>query len=285
MSPVTGKLVGDIKWLVAREPEQPGTIMRLGSILSDPEDLESSLNLHSIPDIPDRNRRNVSVAVQRTIKAELEQENSAFLKAVPSLPVFSAGASADGHWNHSATTTVEAMNVRAVVFIPDDEFMREALEDANVIKYARGAPFGRSLYVIVGTATASKLSVQETQSRAWGAGASANLSVPAVADAEAGVSHERVNGAESGLDVGEECDFAYRVRQFYYSKIFGLCGGRNRTKKALFGEDRGAQPTGPLEEPLPQFDHFKDEDAVGERSVSVIMSIPDEEEEDLDSDE
>jgi hypothetical protein len=40
-------------WLVHRYVEKPGTLVRLGSILKDPEDLESSLNLHAINKIPD----------------------------------------------------------------------------------------------------------------------------------------------------------------------------------------------------------------------------------------
>ncbi len=47
-----GHVAGKMLWMVPRYAELEGTLIRLGSILSDPENLESSLNLNAIPAIP-----------------------------------------------------------------------------------------------------------------------------------------------------------------------------------------------------------------------------------------
>lgn len=58
--------------------------MKLGSILKDPENLGSSLNLHDINEIPERDKRDASIAVSRHVQTELSKDNSVLVKAVDS---------------------------------------------------------------------------------------------------------------------------------------------------------------------------------------------------------
>lgn len=235
--------------------------MKLGSILKDPENLESSLNLHDINEIPERDKRDASIAVSRHVQTKLSKDNSVLVKAVPSIPAFSAGASADGHLRHEAKTTVDALNVRATVFIPSPDYMNEALKNKDVKEYAKGL-FGKPLYIIVGTATASKLSIKEHQSKENKASDSVNFVAPGgVMEGEGQASHESKAGFDSELEVGEECDFAYRVRGFFYSKMFGLRDHGDRTEKALFGSESSKPVADADREEIPKFEWFKKADA------------------------
>ena len=243
--------------------------MRLGSILKEPEDLESSLNLHAINKIPDQSKRDASLAVRRHVETALSDKNSLLAKAVASVPALSAGVSVDGHWNHDAGTTLDALNVRATVFIPSENYMNEALKNAEVIKYTKGL-FGRALYIIVGTATASKLSVKENRSAEQKAAFSTNITPPVTeTEFDAKASHEKKAEIKSEWEVGEECDFAYRVRKFVYSKMRGLRKGENYSENALFGSDRNQPPADDDVEEVPVFEWFENEDA----SVAGVVQI------------
>lgn len=268
-----GELLGPMKWLVPRYAEKPGSIMRLGSILTDPENLESSLNLHNIKEILEQDKRDVSLSVKRHIETELRNSNSLLVKAAPSIPALTVGAAVDGHWSHDAHTMVDALNVRAVVFIPTKTYMDGALETDEVVAYARRGLFGKPLCIIVGTATASKLSIKQSQSRKLAAGLSATFGVPTVVDVEARLLHESVAGLQSELDVAEECDFAYRVREFSYSKVFGLSDKGDRTEKAMFDLKHSKSAAHALAEATPQFEWFEEEDVSTAGVVTLPVSI------------
>jgi len=101
--------------------------------------------------------------------------------------------------------------------------MQAALRHEKVIKHVRKGLFGTPLYIIVGVATASKLSVKEQQARENKTAVSANMVAPGGwGEGETGFKHENTAAVNSELDVGESCDFAYRVREFVYSKFQGL---------------------------------------------------------------
>ena len=251
--------------------------MKLGSILKDPEDVESSLNLDCIEEIPSNSQRDVSLAVRGCVETELRKNNSLLVKATPSIPVFTcvtAGASVEGHWKYDVNTTVKAMGVRATSFIPSKEYMDKALQNDEVKKYVKSGLFGKPLYIIVGVATAKKLSVKEKQSKENKMAVSANFNVPPAGEYETSISHENTASIESELEVGEECDFAYRVREFFYSKVFGLSDRGNRTKKALLGAGRKHTSDYDREE-IPQFEWFEEEDV--SRPGFVTLSVSDQE--------
>lgn len=270
MVQLAGELVGPMKWLIPRYTEKPGSIMRLGSILTDPENLESSLNLHNINEIPEKDKRDVSLAVKRYVETELSKSNSLLVRAAPSIPALTARASVGGNWSHNTRTTVDALNVRATVFIPTKTYMDGALEIDDVVAYARKGLFGRRLYIIVGTATASKLSIKQSRSRKWGADLSATFVAPTI---EGGILHEGEADFGSELGVAEECDFAYRVREFSYSKVFGISDKGDCTEKAMFDLGYGKSAAQAPTEATPQFEWLEEEDVLAQGLVTLSMPI------------
>ncbi|KAK4206534.1 hypothetical protein QBC37DRAFT_393410 [Rhypophila decipiens] len=266
MSQRPGQITGPMLWVVPRYPETPGSIMRLGSILTDPADLESSLNLDAIPPIPAESKRDASAAVKRHVDAELRISDSFLAKAVPAIAALfntELGASAGAGRERNVSTSVDAVDVRATVFIPSKEYMDEALRHKRVQEYARKGAFGKSLYVVVGTATAGQLSVREGKSAGRSIEASAVAALPGgLGEAEATFERRRDAGTETEFEVDEACDFAYRVREFFYSKLRGRLDDKgNFTDSALFGRDgdkSGGGDDGVVF--IPTFEWFEDED-------------------------
>ncbi|KAL4865192.1 hypothetical protein BDV12DRAFT_200384 [Aspergillus spectabilis] len=222
MSPQPGDLTGPKKWLISRYTEKRNTIMLLGSILTDPSNLESSLNLHFIPPIPEHTKRDAADTARLVIEIELHKKDSFLLSAASSFPVFKAVAELGGSWSGDPRTAVEALNVRATVFVPNKEFMDEALGDKSVVEYVRRGLFAKALYIVVGVATAKKFSVKEEQAGKVGVDASAKTTVYEVGDIGVGASHSREAGAKVEWEIEGECDFAYRVREFEYSRFDGV---------------------------------------------------------------
>jgi hypothetical protein len=221
--PEAAGLAGEMKWLVARYPKPPGTMIKLGSILKDPKEPESSLNLESaagIKAVP--NIRDESVAIKANITSELSTNLSALLELVPPAnPIADAAAKLKADKSKSSETVVEALNVRAEIFLPTDEYMKDALTDSKVIAYVKeGVAFSKSVYIIVGVATAEKLNLKETLEKE----ASASGSISASIASGAAKTNAELTGGEKGkiaIDrkIEVDCDFAYRVREFIYSKI------------------------------------------------------------------
>jgi len=271
--------VGKMLWLVPRYVEKQGTLMKLGSILKDPENLESSLNIDAIPAIRPSARRDATPHVRHYVHSELSDSNSMLAKAVPNLPLFSAGVSANGLWTHGAETTVQAMDVKAEVFIPDKEYMQEALKHKAIIDYAKKGLFATPLYIIVGVATASKLSVKEKQGSEHSAAASAHVTAPGGAgEGEVGFEHESKTAVESELEVGEACDFAYRVREFIYTRIRGLKDKGDRGEGTMFGQGGSGKATEAARketEDFPQFLYFEKVDV--DVPDLVVLAVPEEE--------
>lgn len=261
-----GHLTGPKLWVVPRYAETPGSIMRLGSVLSDPKDLESSLNLDAIPPIPTESKRDVSPAVKRHVNAELGKSDSFFVKAAPAIAALfnvELGASAGAGRESGVSTTVDAVDVRATVFIPSGEYMDEALRNKKVQEFARKGAFGKSLYIVVGVATAGNLSVREEQSAGRFAEASAIAALPGgLGETEATFERRRNAKTETGVEVGETCDFAYRVREFFYSKWRGRLEDQgNFVDSAMFGQDgnkSGRGDDGVVF--VPKFEWFEDAD-------------------------
>lgn len=271
-----GELVGPKLWLVPRYSETPGSIMRLGSILTDPENLESSLNRNEIPPIPEIDTRSASQAVRRRVQSELGRSNSFLVEASPDILALSGlglGASASAGWHHDTTTIVDALDVSATVFIPSAAYMDEIMRNKAVQRYARDSLFGKSMYIVVGTATARKLRVREERSRGHHAGAGAHIEAPgALGQAEVSFEHTTRNGETSQLDIGEECDFAYRIHEFFYSKMRKHLKDRgNFTQSALFGQDGASDGDVPNTNVFEaKFEYFEE----GEATIKGSVTIP-----------
>ncbi|OAG10706.1 uncharacterized protein CC84DRAFT_1161575 [Paraphaeosphaeria sporulosa] len=272
MSQQPGGVVGKMLWLVPRYVEEHGTLMRLGAILTDPTDLESACNLDRIPVIPPKARRNATPHVRNYVHTQLSNRNSVLAKAVPELPYFQAGLSADATWKHDADTTLEAMDIKAEVFIPDKDFMREALSCDAVIAEMRKCFFKKSFYMIVGVATARNLTLNEKLGSERRIAASAHAQATGVAGAgELGFERERTATAEGNLAVTQECDFAFRLREFVYSNISGVRDKGNYGESAMFGEGKSGKTAQQEDvEEFPEFLFFMDED----EDASDVLSLP-----------
>ncbi|KAG8157226.1 hypothetical protein KVR01_012934 [Diaporthe batatas] len=255
---------GDKLWHVYRYSQKPNTLMVLGSILTKPDDLESSLNYASgIDAFPPDKIEDQTPAVRLFMRSELTRTDGARIKALlPVTPIVSAGGGVDAKSSRSVDATVEASGVRAKAVLPHTakDYMEKALQAPGVVEYVRRGIFAEPLYMIVGVATCRRLTVGDSSSRTRSGSVSldAGLAVGGV-EAGIGVSRERGRSAETEREVTEECDFAYRVREFQYSRR------KKRIKKsadvtdgAMFGMDNPGEE-GPFEE-VPVFEYFESED-------------------------
>ncbi|KAI1460749.1 hypothetical protein F4805DRAFT_374883 [Annulohypoxylon moriforme] len=266
MANPSGRIAGPIRWHIYHEPQPPKTRMALGSILTKPDDLETSLNYGSgLKEIPEERRENCTPMVQRIIKSELSKDLSGKLSALlPAFPGFSGGASLEGARSSNAQATFVSQNVRAQIISPDTakEYMEEALLTPKVLEYVRKCLFTKPLYLIVGVATCSNLSASQTRSGSKSASADAEVNA---AGAQLTGSFLATNQGSVGNEfvVDGECDFAYRVREFQYSKrrkIFKK--SEDVTDGAMFSrdeEDTGIEEDEEAEE-VPQFEYLEDED-------------------------
>ncbi|EPE02715.1 hypothetical protein F503_04064 [Ophiostoma piceae UAMH 11346] len=252
-----GQLVGNMVWLVDRYPRNPGELMRMGSILTNPENLETSLNLNRIEDPP--MIIDATLGIRSSVESSLSRDSSALLKAAATVPVFSgiaAGLVVDGRWKHDVTTTVRSMDVKASAFIPDDDYMGRVLEIPTVVEYVKTGLFSKRLYIVVGVATAKKLYIRRQDT----AGVLGTSGVPA----------ENTTNVSMELEAGEKCDFAYRVRQFTYSKIRGLRSRGDYIKKAMLRADGDTDDDDDEPEYVPRFRSLEPSDAAPTELVGLV---------------
>ncbi|KAK3994246.1 hypothetical protein QBC44DRAFT_357425 [Cladorrhinum sp. PSN332] len=275
-----GHLVGPMLWLVPRYPDASGqnSIYKLGSILKDPHKPGESLNLSSIPGFSHGLVRDVSSHVRQYVKAELTNSNSLLAKAV--LPTIGGSISVEATDAGEAVTSFDAVNVKAKAFKLDGDslvelkkFMNEAVKSQGVVEYVREQWFEARLYMIVGVATAGKLSLKETSSskRTVNAGVGVNVG-DILGNTEVKPGHSREGKTEGSLDVTGECDFAYRVREFVYSEKKGVRVGGNVSKGAMFGsgdDEDGGQVEGEVET-VPEFVGFEKDDVALEDGSDVV---------------
>ncbi|KAH7383917.1 hypothetical protein BKA66DRAFT_463078 [Pyrenochaeta sp. MPI-SDFR-AT-0127] len=275
MSAPSGRLAGEMKWLVARYPKPPGSMIKLGSILTDSKEPESSLNLESkegIKDVP--NARDESVAVRATITSELSSNLNALLEVkIPGNPIVDAAVKIQADKSKSVETVVDAMNVRAEIFLPSEEYMDAALANPAIVNYMKGGPlpFSKRVYVIVGVATAEKLDLQERLKKNTSASMSAGASASGdTAKAEGAVSGGNQGSMDIHRQIDVDCDFAYRVREFVYSKMPLAKGkwvkGNDVTEGTMFGDGRETRDKKDTveEEEIPKFDNLKKKDETPE---------------------
>lgn len=237
----SGRLAGEKKWLVTRYPKPPGKLIFLGSILTNPEEPETSLNrVTGVLDVPEQDTIDDSAAVRQQIHSELSSNVGALLRVVPPTSLlFSAGMKAEGRSSNEISTTVEAMNVSAKSFIPGKSYMDEALKAPEITRFLKGCAWSRSLYMIVGVATAEALGVAEEQSQEKTIVVSANASLDGTGMELAGeLSHGTTASSGSRMDTMHATDFAYRVREFKYMKFSKKVKDKgDRTEGTMFGRE------------------------------------------------
>ncbi|KAI0177347.1 hypothetical protein BJ166DRAFT_21382 [Pestalotiopsis sp. NC0098] len=218
-----GRIAGKMKWHVYCEPQKPGTLMTLGSILTTPDDLESSLNsAHGLKPFSPDQIYDQTDAVRRVFKSELTSSLEGRIKAVlPVNPFIGAGGGSEGQWAKNNAVTGEALGIsaRSVLLHAVRDYLESQLTLPSVERYIKEWGFRKSLYVIVGVATCKKLSINETTSTHRGGTIDGDAQI-ALAGAEAGAVISLSSGRErgSGVEIEQECDFAYRMREFVYSK-------------------------------------------------------------------
>lgn len=286
---IPGHLAGKKKWLVARYPKPQGELIFLGSILADPEDPETSLNRKfsavEIPqadsnskdpetslnrktgevEIPKDDKYDDSAAVRQEIHSELSNNASGLLKVVPpNSPLFNAGVKAEGGSSKEVKTTVEAMRVSAEIFIPTKSYMDKALGRPEITAYVEKGAWSKSLYMIVGVATAETLAVSEEQSQEMNIAASANASLTGTGTETAGeLSYGTTAKGGSKLKTENTTDFAYRVREFDYLKLRLSNKFKDKgdlTKGTMFGSGERVDWDPNNEDVVPAFDDWADED-------------------------
>jgi hypothetical protein len=261
----SGTIRGDKLWHVYRYPQKPNTLMVLGSILTRPDDLESSLNLGSgIEPFPPDKIEDQTAAVRLFMRSELSRTDGGRIKALlPFSPIASAGGGVSASSARSVEATVEASGVRAVAILPHNaqDYFERALQEPCVLEYVRKGIFSKPLYMIVGVATCQRLTMGDASSRKRSGSVDLDASLPAGGvDAGAGVSSEKGSSADSDREVVEECDFAYRVREFQYSRLKKrIKKSANVTDGALFGTLPAAGEES-LFEQVPVFEFFESED-------------------------
>ncbi|KAI2466432.1 hypothetical protein F4781DRAFT_353453 [Annulohypoxylon bovei var. microspora] len=266
MANPSGRIAGPIRWHIYREPQPPNTRMALGSILTKPDDLETSLNYGSgIEAVPPEKRENCTTMVQRIIKSELSKDLSGKLSALlPTVPGVSGGGGLEGARSSNAQATFVSQNVRAQIISPETakEYMDRALLGPKVLEFVRGCLFTKPLYLIVGVATCSNLTASET--RSGSRSGSAKAAVSAMGTQVTG-SFLMANQGSVGNEfvVDDECDFAYRVREFQYSrrrKVFKKSS--DVTDGAMFSRDDEDTDMGVDDEgeEVAQFEYLEDED-------------------------
>jgi hypothetical protein len=271
----------DQKWLVPRYAVEPGKLLVLGAILTDPENPETSLFWPAdkpVP-VPDEQILDGSMAVRQQIHSELSTNTSALLKAVPpNSPLFNAGLKVEGKSSDEVSTTVEALGVTAKYFIPGKTYMEKALATTAVKAKAKelGLLKSLSLFMVVGVATAKGLTVTEDQSHESSVATSAQISAQG-AELEAELSHGKTAKAGGTLKVDSVCDFAYRVRRFEYSKWSGTFKDRgDHTEGAMFrpgaDADKNAEAKDAQEEEILVFEGFADTDIDGPDSFTLTTA-------------
>lgn len=238
--------------------------MVLGSILTKPDDLESSLNHASgIEAFPPEKIEDQTGAVRLFMRSELSKAHGGRIKALlPFSPIASAGGGVGANSSRSVDATVEASGVRAVAVLPQtaQDYLERALQSPRVIEYVRKGVFSETLYMIVGVATCKGLYVGDasTKARSVSVDLDASLTVGGV-EAGMGVSREKGSSADTEREVVEECDFAYRVREFQYSRRKKrIKKSANVTDGAMFGNDTPEEDG--LFEEVPVVEYFESED-------------------------
>lgn len=266
MANSTGWVQGENRWHVSNSPEKPGKLIVLGSILTKPHDLESSLNYRQLmkSPFPKDKTRDQTEAARRFVRSNESKSTGGRVQGlVPFSPVASAGGRLSAEVSRSVEYTVEASGVRAVAIMPDvaAAWVDEALQLPNVAKHVKQWAFEVPLFMIVGVATCKRLYLGRVSSRGRAGALDIDGSV-SVAGVEAGVgaSRDKTRRGEVEVEIDEERDFAYRVREFQYSRRKKqIKKSADVTQGAMFGnDDQDAQ----LEEVewVPVFEGFESED-------------------------
>lgn len=221
MSSKQAGLIGAMKWLVPRYPEQGDKLFKLGSVLTDPYNLESSLTQYTnVAEVPDEDIRDQSNAIRNAIHNFSSQNRSvsASLEA-PLSSILDGRFGLEAGSGSTSDIDIAAINITAKAFNPSPDYMNKVLELPEVVERVRSTRFSQSLYIVIGVATAEGLSVTETKDKTSKAGIVASITVPpAGVGGGINASYEKTKGSHSVLSAQNRLNFAYRAREFEYKR-------------------------------------------------------------------
>lgn len=277
---VSMRFAGPKKWHIVGLPFPPGTVLVLGSVLQEPSDPESFLIRPSeVEPVSQTDVIDLSDVMTGTIGSQMADSNNASVKALlPHSPWSSGGLSGEGGTVETMNVSADMLNIRAKVFRltpnSEKEYMAAVLRKSEVTNFVQDCLFTKSLYMIVGVATASKLELQEGEIQEHHAAASADASLPpAGITMAASASHANRKALGFKVSVKGDMDFAYVVREFSYSKMRKRVGkGRDWRTGALYGVDQKEDEHEEEEEFVPEFEGFEDEDVDGGETGFTIIS-------------
>ncbi|KAK2599172.1 hypothetical protein QQS21_005362 [Conoideocrella luteorostrata] len=265
-----GQLAGVLKWLVPRYPPNKGTLMKLGTILTRPGELESCLDLQGEKDIPASSTYKHQLSTGPA-QQNLQTDKGFAFRAILSISSFlGITGNVEGKRVGGVNTSVIAKNAEATVFIPTEDYMNKALRRREVEEYIRKTGWEEPLYVVVGVATADRLHLEETRSGT--AQASGSLRANATGTDWSGItaSHDKVNSSVRKSDL-KDCDFAYRLKEINYSKEFGHRLGDDYTKGALLGAGGVPAHTGDI---VPRYKGLCEVDVDELTDEVTVLEIP-----------
>ncbi|KAI1110442.1 hypothetical protein F5Y14DRAFT_454977 [Nemania sp. NC0429] len=142
-------------------------------------------------------------------------------------------------------TKIRSPDVRAEIILPETakEYANAVLSHPKLKEHvAQNWLHAPPFYLIVGVAICKSLHRGTAVSEARSLSLHANASVePLGVEGSAGIGSGREAGAEVELETEEECAFAYRVREFRYSKrAVKIKRSRDYTVGAMVSMDGGA---------------------------------------------
>lgn len=268
MPQFSGKLAEKMKWIVTRYPKPSGKLIALGAILSNPEDPETRLNWHSTTEIDPKYLFDESAAVQRVIHGEESNDNDIMLKLAQLL--LSGGLIASGGSKEDRKTIIDVLDVQAKIFLPNKEYMIASMEAPEVQEYVKNCNFSKTLYMIIGVASAKKLCIKEVSSKQCSTGVGVTASYLGGPDLGGTVKgcHKSTQTTVSEMDTEQECDFAYRIREFTYWKY--------RREKVKMKADRNAGAlfgTGDTDNGYDGYDNSEDSEDDAYKDVALFNEL------------
>lgn len=137
-------------------------------------------------------------------------------------PVLSIGGAVEVKFLNTSEATWQALDIRAKALTLDaaKDHINEALQTPDVDQYVKKGLSARPLYMIIGVASYKKLLMSDTKTReiTFSSDLDADVSIAGAA-AGPGLSTDKKASSGTDLEIQEECDFAYRVRKFQYTRF------------------------------------------------------------------
>jgi hypothetical protein len=214
----------------------PDRYIDLGRIIADPTDPGTSLN----PDSPKPPPSSVQTYIEKDYEKAIEQRG----KVKVGIWARFAGQFGIGdisvNTNSVKNDVYKFQELETRLFQPTDEYIEEALQYPQVVRFAAKSGYRRPLFMITGVKIARGANISKEMVREHGLSAKVGIDgtpggVP-VDLAVGGEASELLREKEK-FDAPSDFVFAFRLRKIFYEK--GSVQHREFTKGALFGLNDG----------------------------------------------